>query len=99
MKITKQRLKQIIKEEMEDIKEAGDVTDVIVSAIQSLPKAKQALQMLQKKNNPQLVANLLVKIHKMVRPEGEISDLFSKAKGSEQKMGAVAAKEKAPAEA
>tara|TARA_Y100001973_G_C5194958_1_gene333584 strand:- start:1818 stop:2117 length:300 start_codon:yes stop_codon:yes gene_type:complete len=99
MKITKTRLAEIVKEELENIKEAGDVTDVLVSAIQSVPKAKQAIQLIQKKNNPQLVANLLVKIHKMVRPEGDIADLFSKAKGSEQKMGATAAKEKAPPEA
>ena len=99
MKITKSKLKKLIKEELENIKEAGDVTDVLVSAIQSLPKAKQAIQILQKKNNPQLVANLLVKIHAMVRPDGEISDLFSKAKGSEQKMASAAPEEEPPPEA
>jgi hypothetical protein len=99
MKITKTRLTEIIKEELESIKEAGDVTDALVAAIQQVPKAVSAIKIIQKKNNPQLVANLLVKIHAMVRPEGEISDLFSKAKGSEQKMGATAAKEKAPPEA
>ena len=89
MKITKTRLKTIIKEELENLNEAGDVTDVIVTAMQNLPKVAQGIQILQRKNNPQLVANLLVKIHKLVRPEGNIADLFTKAKGTEEKMAAV----------
>ena len=96
MKITKEQLKQLIKEELESIKEARDVTDVLIAAIQRMPKAVNAIKIIQKKNNPQLVANLLVKIHAMVRPNGEISDLFSKAKGSADKMAASQPEEVPP---
>jgi hypothetical protein len=96
MKITKTRLTEIIKEELESIKEAGDVTDVLITAIQQVPKAANAIKIIQKKNNQQLVANLLVKIHAMVRPDGKISDLFSKAKGSADKMAASQPEEVPP---
>lgn len=94
MKITKQRIKELIKEEMQNLSEQGNLSDAAIVAIRKNPTLSRVFKLIQQKKNNQIYADLLVKIHNLVRPDGEITDLFSRARGASQ----AAAKTQASAE-
>jgi|15BtaG_2_1085339.scaffolds.fasta_scaffold00559_4 Glu-tRNA(Gln) amidotransferase subunit E-like FAD-binding protein len=85
MKLTKEKLRILIKEEVQSISEGASLSEEIAEAMIGVTAISTRLEVLKRKNNPQLIADLLVKIHKLVRPEGSIVDLFSRAKGASER--------------
>ena len=86
MKITKEQLKQLIKEELENnMIEEGMADEIIRDIIQHKPLARK-LDMLKKraKSNPLLVANLYVQLQKHLLPGVKVAELFSKLSAAEK---------------